>query len=679
MVAVSGRDHDPRVRRPVTTRLLEPRPLLTLSVTGAAALVAVLTPTPAGLLVLGAALVLATIEVALVWLPVPRARAAWAAGQYAVLLTFVALCDALYREAAFRPMTVLYIPILTLVASLGSARRWWTYAVVAAGLYALVSIAEPLGADARRGILLGAAIVILSLGTWRTMQASRRTIGQLRESMRRERRLAHQATAVDEAAWIVARSDIFVGAAERVMDILHASLGYRYVSMYVRSGDSLRMWAHRGYESDSAIASFDTASGVIGRVIRTGTSELVRDVRHDPDYSAADDRVRSEVCVPLLDGRRVVGILNVEADADHPLDDDDHTTIRRIAGQLANAMALRVERDRLEARMQLFRALTSFAQQVNSTLDAGEVLAAIPRAIGGVVALDSAALTTLDRATGSYTIVAVHGVDAATVGRRIEPGEGLAGRAIRDRALVHDERLEPSRFPKSIRRAAAKPVTGAAVPLIRDDVVVGAISIARTDLGRPFTADELDALPALAEIAALAVSNTYLHAQTAELAANDSLTGLPNRRMLEQRLHVLAASPGEPVGVILFDLDHFGALNKTHGHQVGDTILRAVADAIRGGVRRTDFVARYGGEEFVAVLPGADLAATVRIAEQVRGRVAALAIDAAGTSLTVTTSAGCSAAADTALDFATILAACDSALSMAKRAGRNQVAAAFAA
>jgi diguanylate cyclase (GGDEF)-like protein len=666
------------VRRPVLVRLLEPRPLLTLSVAGAAALVAFLTPNSGGAIVVILAGAFAGFEVALVWLPVPRARAAWAASQYVALLGFVALCDLVYREAAFRPMAILYVPIITLIASLGSVRRWVAYAVTASCLYALVSIIEPLGADLRRGILLAAVTGILSLGTWRTVEASRATIRQLRDSMRRERRHARQGTAVDEAAWIVARSDIFVGAAERVMDILHESLGYRYVSMYVRSGEVLRLWAYRGYESDSTITSFDTTTGVIGRVLASRTSELVRDVRADPDYTSADDRIRSEVCVPLLDGRRVVGILNVEADTDHPLDDDDHATIRRIADQLANALALRVERDRLEARMELFRALTRFAQRVNATLDADETLAAIPAAIADVVKLDSVGLTILDRASGTYSVVAVHGGDPSNVGREIEIGEGLAGRAIRDRALVHDARMEPSRWARSMRDQAM-PVTGAAVPLVRDDVVVGAITVIRNDLARPFTPDELDALPVLAGIAALAVSNTSHHAKTAEDAANDALTGLPNRRMLEQRLARVAPTADEPVGVILFDLDHFGALNKEHGHQVGDAVLRAVGGAIRGAIRRNDFVGRYGGEEFVAVLPGADLAATVRVAEQVRARIGALEVDMDGKTYTVTTSAGCSAATDGAFDIATILSACDSALSMAKRAGRNQVAAAFAA
>jgi diguanylate cyclase (GGDEF)-like protein len=315
---------------------------------------------------------------------------------------------------------------------------------------------------------------------------------------------------------------------------------------------------------------------------------------------------------------------------------------------------------------------------VNATLDADEVLATIPTAIAEVVRVDSAGLTTLDRASGTYSVVAVHGSDPANVGREIAVGEGLAGRAIRDRALVHDERLDPARWARSMRDQAVT-VTGAAVPLIRDDVVVGAITVVRNDLDRPFTADELDALPVLAGIAALAVSNTYHHARTAEDAANDALTGLPNRRMLEQRLGRIAATPDDPVGVILFDLDLFGALNKEHGHQVGDAVLRAVGAAIRGAIRRNDFVGRYGGEEFVAVLPGADLAATVRVAEQVRARIGALQVEVDGRTYTVTTSAGCSAATDGTFDIGTILSACDSALSMAKRAGRNQVAAAFAA
>ncbi len=166
-----------------------------------------------------------------------------------------------------------------------------------------------------------------------------------------------------------------------------------------------------------------------------------------------------------------------------------------------------------------------------------------------------------------------------------------------------------------------------------------------------------------------------------ERAIRDPLTGLHNRRFFDEavprlerswrRTHT-AAEP-TPVSVILFDLDHFGKINKQHGHQVGDAVLRAFGQMLRERFRGNDLVARYGGEEFVAILIGATSADAVRIAEGIRVDVEAASISA-GTErpLQVTVSAGCAQVGDD-WSTATALTLADLWLSQAKRAGRNQV------
>ena len=264
---------------------------------------------------------------------------------------------------------------------------------------------------------------------------------------------------------------------------------------------------------------------------------------------------------------------------------------------------------------------------------------------------DLVVLTTRDTSVGDYRIASMKGGDHRFIGVRIPEGEGLSGRAIAERRLVVDARLERSGFPSTVRTAqSADIMTAAAVPLLSDDAVLGALSVARLDLSRPYTQLEQEVLPIIAGHVSLAIANAELHAQMADAAIRDPLTGLFNRRYLDAALERLLAArdrlePSErrPVAAILFDLDHFGNFNKKHGHRVGDTVLRTFASILQGRFRASDIVARFGGEEFLVFLDGASLAEAARIADEVRRELAStpIALDGGG-SVRATVSAGCS-------------------------------------
>lgn len=161
----------------------------------------------------------------------------------------------------------------------------------------------------------------------------------------------------------------------------------------------------------------------------------------------------------------------------------------------------------------------------------------------------------------------------------------------------------------------------------------------------------------------------------ATLAATDSLTGLANRRRLDQVLRqewARAQRNHMPLALLMVDVDHFKAFNQRHGHAGGDHALREVAKAIEACLRRpADLAARYGGEEFQVVLPETDLAGAQVMAERIRRSVEELvpfADDARG--VTVSIGIGLSG---TQYDLARLLGAADEALYRAKAKGRNRV------
>src|ERR687895_131367 len=158
-------------------------------------------------------------------------------------------------------------------------------------------------------------------------------------------------------------------------------------------------------------------------------------------------------------------------------------------------------------------------------------------------------------------------------------------------------------------------------------------------------------------------------------AVIDGLTGMLNRRALDQRLQELTAQAlvsGQPVALVAGDIDHFKRVNDEHGHAAGDAVLVEVAYRLRKALRAFDLAYRVGGEEFLVVLPGAGVPDAAGLAEQLRAAVAAE--PAAG--LWVTMSFGVSGSAGPHLERARLLNEADAALYHAKARGRNQVVAA---
>lgn len=167
-----------------------------------------------------------------------------------------------------------------------------------------------------------------------------------------------------------------------------------------------------------------------------------------------------------------------------------------------------------------------------------------------------------------------------------------------------------------------------------------------------------------------------LQEQLREQATHDVLTGLYNRRYLEETLGrelILAARHGHPVSVIMCDLDHFKAINDRYGHLGGDEVLRTFGDLLQRQIRGSDISCRYGGEEFLLVLPQMPLEYAIERAEQLRIAIAAAPVTYGASPIAVTGSFGVAAFPRDGQTADELIAAADCALYAAKAAGRNRV------
>jgi len=577
------------------------------------------------------------------------------------------------------PLLALYIPVVSMAAAGGPIR----FATI--GGLALVAIVVPavatgsLEAVRTSAIIVGAVTVMLGVGTLRTTSELRRTIERSRALLAANRRRARQFAGLEEVGRILAEAGPTPAVLDQIMGVLTEQSAYHHVSLHLLDGSIARLAAQRGYD---VTVDFDGTSGIIGRVMRTRVVAFVPDVATDPDYQSANADVRSEICVPLLAHGELLAILNVEASGPRALDSSDRATVVTVADRLAVALALARERASLAERADMFRRLLAFAAKINGVLAPDQLYRSIIDAVDGVVSADLLGLTVLDRTTATYRVRAANGADHA-IDRIITPGEGLAGRAIRERAVIKVEHYGRDAFPTTLRAdtPADEYASALGVPLVRDGAALGALTVGRLDPARLFTGLELEALELLAGDVTLALSNAFLHAEVAELAIRDGLTGLHNRRYFDEAFPQLIAARARlpatirpPLSIILFDLDHFGAFNNDHGHQVGDAVLRRFGQIIADRVRASDLGVRYGGEEFVVVLPGAARDGAAHLADEIRLALASATVGGAdGAPLSVTVSAGCATMDEAEPTGEALIRAADMGLIMAKRSGRNRV------
>ncbi|HEX6655944.1 MAG TPA: diguanylate cyclase [Candidatus Limnocylindria bacterium] len=611
----------------------------------------------------------------------PMTALGWSFLRLILALLFVAGLVELSGGAA-GPMVALFIPVVVAAAALGTLQ-----AVLIGTIASIIYLAPEItrlgsSADlALRGITLAGVSVLVAIGIRRLVVTVEHRTREMRSAIVAERRRSRQIAGLEAVSRLLVAGGPSNEVLDRALGVLVERFGYSYVSIYIADGDVLVLGAQRGY--DHPIQSFDGSAGIVGRVMRSRELAYVPAVTQDADYIAVFDEVRSEICAPLVVDDQLLGILNVESK--DRLDRTDRDLVATLAGRVATVVALGRDRQALTQRGDIFRRLHEFTQAVSGTLALEPLGASLVEAARRVVPSDHIALTVLDQKSGRYRVRAITDAETSELGGEVRPGEGLAGRAIRDRTIVFDGAFTNEQFPASYRETA-EPVTllGAGVPLVRDGAVVGALSIMRRDLADQFSALEREAMELLAGHAALVLANAFLHAEVEQLAIRDPLTGLYNRRYFDEALERVIAgwnratgSGRKSVAAIVFDLDLFGDFNKQHGHQVGDLVLRKFAGILRERFRATDLVARLGGEEFIVVLEGASRSDAERLAEEVREALRRQELrNEDGARLTVTVSAGCAQLDEGQATGELLLRTADVALFMAKRAGRDRVVAA---
>lgn len=334
---------------------------------------------------------------------------------------------------------------------------------------------------------------------------------------------------------------------------------------------------------------------------------------------------------------------------------------------------------RLSARITELSFLNRLARDLATKLDTDFTLARFCEDVTEQLGVPEVAVLLFDRDTERIRALKWHGFsgDRGVSDRPLELDAGITGEVVRMRAPIYVPDTVKDARALAYRRDEDPSGTLFCVPMTYQEGVIGVLAFSSPAIDA-FNEDERELLVTIANQASLALANAQLFQETLELSIRDGLTGVLNRRALDERLELewsRARRDKAHLSVIMLDIDHFKSYNDELGHQAGDDVLRRVAQILENSLRKVDAVGRYGGEEFCVILPRAKKEEAEQVAHKLRRSIAEADfprgyLQPLGR---VTISCGVATTPDDTDVREDLIGRADAALLAAKEAGRNRV------
>ena len=382
------------------------------------------------------------------------------------------------------------------------------------------------------------------------------------------------------------------------------------------------------------------------------------------------DTERTLSLFPVTIGNDIRGAIGIDSRIENP---EQKRLISRFAQTLASQLEILRLRDEVSQRDWLSRAVIRFNENLRK-IDADDFWLKITQISAELVSAERASILIHSEKSNS-----LHA--KAAIGSRINllsetsVGSRVAGRilAIGDPVVVSD--MKGVGIESAPSEWNYKTSSFISYPILIGERKIGVLNFADKAGGDNFTARDLELLQAIAPQIAVAIDRTTLRDKAGEyeqLSVTDPLTGLLNRRYLEERLaEEITRSKRHrfSMSLMMLDVDNFKSYNDSFGHPAGDSALKTVADILKETLRGADVAARYGGEEFAILLPQTSTDEAAQIAERIRKRIERTEFPKRQVTVSIGI-AGCSNEIDTPKD---LISAADVALYAAKNHGRNNV------
>ncbi len=463
-------------------------------------------------------------------------------------------------------------------------------------------------------------------------------------------------------------------ACEKALSALSQMYGIRSATLMFRTGEKLTPL--------HSIGVFEGRASGLSRTVKEIKSRQ-SDVKGDSiPVMIGDDKSQASAqtaeLFPLIVEDDVKGALVV-------LDPGTNERKRRQLSRFAREIALPLEvlrlRDELERRTRVAVHLRAFAEGINAA-DPQETYTTILHHSAELLHAERISLMLFDESSNELSVKAAFGPHAEFAREsRMRLGDGISGAVMREGRPVVVHNLQAAGFAPAPAERNYKTQSFISYPININGRKVGVLNV--TDKAGGGSYDELDLglLEMIAPQMALALDRTEWHHKATQfqlLSITDPLTGLLNRRYLEERLaEELERSKRHhfPMCFMMVDVDDFKLYNDRYGHQAGDLALEITAQCMKAVLRSADVASRYGGEEFSVLLPQTNLSEAHVIAERIRRRVEHMKYQNIKSQPLgpVTVSIGISAFSPSHDTSASIIHAADQALYAAKHRGKNCV------
>ncbi len=433
-----------------------------------------------------------------------------------------------------------------------------------------------------------------------------------------------------------------------------------------------------GYRAEGHYRIHVDDRSLTARIFRTGKPHWTRDARQDPNANprmVERFQIRASAGVPLMVGDRPIGVLHaVHTRGPHEYSERELRILDAFAQEAALAHAF-FEDQRL--RRQAETAIRQINEAIASAIGT-EFFSVLARAMSDILDADGVAIAELSQADPDRLETLAFWLDGEPVPNRAYSLTGTpCAEVLARKRLCHFDDVQ-ARFPDSRELIEMDINVYLGIPLLgTDETQLGVLlALYRDTPVNPEFASSVMQL--FAGRAAAEIERLRNEAQIRHMAYYDSLTGLPNRELLTDRLDQALAHArrtGTAMAVIMLDLDHFKNINDTLGHPVGDQLLQEVGRRLREAVRQEDTVARLGGDEFIVLLtdigpPAEAMGNATRAVEKIR-RCLAPGYTLEGHSLMVTPSLGIAIHPEDGANAEQLIKHADTALYQAKGAGRD--------